>query len=190
MNIKIFIIDHDGKKIEHIERYFEKCSNVECVCASLHDFLNSNDVECVVSPGNAFGLMDGGYDEAITEFFGEQLPKRVQQYIIDHYCGEQPVGTSFLLDSGIPGYSIIHTPSVRSPQPIKDPLVIYQCMRTALMCAIENNVKSILLPLFGGGCGGISPQVIGDMMSRAYKQLIDVPKKLNWRYVEKHEIIT
>ena len=58
------------------------------------------------------------------------------------------------------------------------------------MCAIENNVRSILLPLFGGGCGGISPQVIGDMMSRVYKQLIDVPKELNWRYVEKHEIIT
>lgn len=34
------------------------------------DFMDTYDVECVVSPANSFGLMDGGYDLTITMWFG------------------------------------------------------------------------------------------------------------------------
>lgn len=44
--------------------------------------------------------MDGGVDAAITQFFGMQLQKKVQKYIITNYDGEQPVGTSFILETG------------------------------------------------------------------------------------------
>ncbi|MEO1452058.1 MAG: macro domain-containing protein, partial [Bacteroidota bacterium] len=40
--------------------------------------------DCMVSAANSFGLMDGGVDLAITNFFGTQLEQRVQQHIIDH----------------------------------------------------------------------------------------------------------
>ena len=187
--MKIYIIDHSHDKLKYAELYFYGCEDVECVCESLDDFLNNHTIDCVVSPANSFGLMDGGYDLAITEYFGEQLQNRVQQYIIENYYGEQPVGTSFIIDSGIPGCSVIHTPSMRTPQLIKDPLVIYQCMRTTLMCAIQNNVENILIPLFGGGCGEVHPKLIAEMMWKAYAQIENPPQKINWDYVDDHEII-
>ena len=187
--MKIYIIDHSKDKLKYAELYFYGCDNVECVCGSLDEFLTTHPVDCVVSPANSFGLMDGGYDLAITECFGEQLQNRVQQYIVDNFFGEQPVGTSFIIDSGRPGCSLIHTPSMRTPQIIKDPLVIYQCMRTTLMCAIQNNIESILIPLFGGGCGEVHPKLIAEMMWKAYAQINNPPKSLNWDYVEEHEII-
>ena len=187
--MKIYIIDCSKDKLKYAELYFYDCDDVECVCDRLENFLDNHSVDCIVSPANSFGLMDGGYDLAITEYFGEQLQNRVQQYIIDNFYGEQPVGTSFMIESGIPGCALIHTPSMRTPQIIKDPLVIYQCMRTTLMCAIQNNVKSILIPLFGGGCGEVHPQLISEMMWKAYAQIKNPPQKLGWDYVEDHEII-
>lgn len=187
--MKIYIIDHSKDKLQYAELYFYGCNDVECVCESLDKFLDSHAVDCVVSPANSFGLMDGGYDLAITEYFGEQLQRRVQQYIVNNYFGEQPVGTSFIIESGRPGCSIIHTPSMRTPQLIKDPLVVYQCMRTTLMCAIQNNTESILIPLFGGGCGEVHPRLIAEMMWKAYAQIKNPPKMLDWDYVEEHEII-
>lgn len=188
--MKIYIIDNSIDKLKYAELYFFDYKNIECVCLNLDNFLDTYAVECVVSPANSFGLMDGGYDMAITEYFGEQLQKRVQQYIIDVYYGEQPVGTSFIIDSGVPGIQLIHTPTMRTPQPIKEPLVIYQCMRTTLMCAMQNKVKSLLLPLFGGGYGEVPPKLIAKMMREAYEQLNNPPKMLDWGYVEEHEIIT
>lgn len=59
--------------ITDTELYFYGCEDVACVCESLENFLNTHTIDCVVSPANSFGLMDGGYDLAITEYFGEQL---------------------------------------------------------------------------------------------------------------------
>lgn len=30
-------------------------------------------IDAVVSPANAYGLMDGGYDKALTDYFGNDL---------------------------------------------------------------------------------------------------------------------
>ena len=150
--------------------------------------MQKTNVECIVSPANSFGLMDGGYDLAISEWFGPQLQKNVQQYIIDNFWGEQPVGTSFIIDANEKGQKIIHTPSMQTPREIVDPFVVYQCMRTTLMCAYQNNVKSILIPLFGGGCGGVHPQTIAKMMKLAYDQIHNPPDKLDWSYADIAEV--
>jgi len=63
-------------------------------------------------------------------------------------------------------------------------------MRTTLICAKQNNIQSILIPLFGGGCGQVHPKLIAEMMWKAYLQINNPPKKLDWDYVEEHEIIT
>ena len=44
--------------------------------------------------------MDGGVDLAITNFFGVDLMKRVQERILRDYLGEQPVGTSMIVETG------------------------------------------------------------------------------------------
>ena len=185
---KIYLLEREAKKCSILRLYFDCAPEVETVQDEFRHFMETHAVQCVVSPANAFGLMDGGYDLAITEWFGDQLQQRVQQYILDHFWGEQPVGTSFLLDAGRDGQSLIHTPTMRTPQRILDARVIYQCMRTTLMCAAEHSVESIVIPLFGGSTGGVRPQLAAEMMWRAYRQLKAPPERLDWNYASKVEI--
>ncbi|MBO4251857.1 MAG: macro domain-containing protein [Clostridia bacterium] len=140
----------------------------------------THNVECVVSPANAFGLMDGGYDAAITEYFGDQLQQRVQKYIIDHYYGEQPVGSSFIIDAGKDGKKLIHTPTMRVPSKILDNSVVYQCMRTTLMTAIENGVKSIVIPVFGGLTGEVDDITAAKLLWLGYYRIMHPNKKIDW----------
>lgn len=186
---KICLLEHNLRKCKFLELYFESAPEVEIICDEFQHFMETRRVQCVVSPANAFGLMDGGYDLAITEWFGDQLQKRVQQYIIDHFYGEQPVGTSFLIDAGKDSQLLIHTPTVRTPQLILEPRVVYQCMRTTLMCAAEHNIESIVIPIFGGQIGGVRPQVAVEMMWKAYQQLKNIPERIDWDYVETVEIV-
>lgn len=185
---KIYLLERDARKCSFLRLYFESAPEVETVQDDFRHFMETRAVQCVVSPANAFGLMDGGYDLAITEWFGDQLQRRVQQYILDRFWGEQPVGTSFLLDAGRDGQCLIHTPTMRTPQRVLDARVIYQCMRTTLICAAEHNVESIVIPMFGGATGGVRPQLAADMMWRAYAQLKAPPERLDWAYAAEVEI--
>lgn len=187
--MKIYIIDRSAEKLRPIRRYFENEASVTVVHSDFESFMKTNHVECIVSPANSFGMMDGGYDLAITNWFGDQLQKRVQKYLIENLYGEQPVGTSIYIDAGRDNQSLIHTPSMRTPQAIKDPLIVYQCMRSTLMCALQHGVKSILIPLFGGATGMLDKEVIAEMMWLAYLQINNPPREITWDYIEDVEIV-
>ena len=180
--MKIYLLDQDKSLTNCWKLYFRNEKDVEVVCDDFKQFMDTTDVECVVSPANSYGLMDGGYDRAISEWFGFGLMKKVQRYIVEKWLGEQPVGTSFIISTGVKDIKLIHTPTMRVPSIIKDPMVIYNCMRTCLMTAFENNVQSIVVPAFGGGCGNVRYQTICDMMYHAYKQVMSPPVELSWEY--------
>ena len=185
--MKIYLLDRNYTIVECWRDFFKDCEDVEIVCDDFIRFMNSHDVECIVSPANSFGLMDGGYDLAISKYFGWGLQKKVQQYLIDNLCGEQPVGTSIIVDIN-DKQKLIHTPSMRVPSTIKDPLVIYNCMRTCLMLAKQNNIKSIVIPAFGGECGNVVYSVVAEMMYKAYLQVQNPPKEINWEYTSQIRI--
>lgn len=186
--MKIYIIEKDFNKFKYLKVYFGDLENVILVNNDFESFIKENKVQCVVSPANSFGLMDGGYDLALTNWYGNQLQERVQKYIIDNYYGEQPVGSSFIIETNKDNQLLIHTPTMRIPERIKDEKVIYQCMRTTLMLAKDNNIESILIPMFGGSAGGVNPQTIAKLMRLAYDQLQDKPNKIDWDYADKIEI--
>lgn len=150
---------------------------------SLADFLCGDDVECVVSPANGFGLMDGGYDQAITDWYGPELQKLVQRRIISEWYGEQPVGTSLFIETDSWPPYLIHTPTMRYPKPIIDIETIYHCTRSALICAMQHKADSVVLPAFGAGCGLVPPAYCARMMAKAYQQILTPPKSISWDYV-------
>jgi O-acetyl-ADP-ribose deacetylase (regulator of RNase III) len=172
--------------VHYWERFFHNEPDVSIVCSDFAGFMRTTYTQCVVSPANSFGLMDGGYDAAITKWFGDQLQRRVQRYIIDELHGGQIVGTSFIIDAEKNDQYLIHTPSMRTPQRIRDPLVIYSCMRSCLMTASENNIKSIAIPAFGGATGGVDAMIVAELMYKAYMQIkTPPPASINWDYTNK-----
>lgn len=177
MNVKIYLLDQNPEMARALRLAFAG-EEAEVVCADFEAFMSARRVECVVSPANSFGLMDGGYDAAITRWFGDQLQERVRAYIWEHFRGEQPVGSAFIIDAGMDGQKLIHVPTMRVPSRIRDPEVVYQAMRVTLMTALENRVSSIVIPVFGGAAGGVRPALAADMMLRGYRQVLH-PRQVN-----------
>src|SRR5262249_59304991 len=55
---------------------------------------------CVVSPANSYGFMDGGIDAAYRAFFGAQIETAVQDAIARRPEGHLPVGASLVVRTG------------------------------------------------------------------------------------------
>lgn len=180
--MKIYLLSNNPRMTSMWKFFFMNNPEITVICDEFNKFMRQHEVDCVVSPANSFGLMDGGYDLAITAWFGEYLQRKVQKYILDNLCGEQPVGTSIIVDADMNQMKLIHTPTMRTPAAIKDPLVVYSCMRTCLMTAIENKVESIVIPAFGDGYGLLAEEVVAQMMFKAYQQIMNPPSSIDWDY--------
>lgn len=195
--MKIYLLDIKKEMTDAWNKYFRDVNDVKIVHNDFTKFMSENtNIEAIVSPANSFGLMHGGYDKAIIDYFGTELMKDVQEKIIKRWCGEQPVGTSMTVpitdkwiekqldeERMIQGHPIlIHTPTMRTPEEISDFRIIYQCMRTTLIEALIQKVDSIVIPAFGGLTGNVPYDVIAKMMYLGYKQVLNPPTELDWGY--------
>ena len=188
--MKLDLVTNSAGMAEAWEDAFRGYKGVTAHCCDFRAFIGQHpEVDAVVSPANAYGLMDGNYDRAISEEFGPALAERVRAVILEQFCGEQPVGTSFSVP--IPGREdilLIHTPTMRAPSPIVDPLVVYQCMRTTLMEAMRTSRQRIVIPAFGGACGFLPFKKIAMLMWEAYLQIADPPTEITWEYALSREL--
>ncbi len=172
--IDIYLLDINPGITNAWKKEFASYNNFHIITDDFEHFMDTHkDIECVVSPANSFGYMDGGYDKAITDYFGLEVEKEVQRFINTYLFGEQPAGTSIIVDIPKTNKKLIHTPTMRLPSPILDETIIYQCMRSTLICAIKGKVKSIVIPAFGGATGGVKPNVIAKYMKLAYEQITE-----------------
>lgn len=181
--LKIYLLDRNPEMYAAWNKHFYGRNNVSIVCSDFVEFMRRYKVDCVVSPANSYGIMDGGYDEAISAWFGGDLQERVQQYIIDNLYGEQPVGSSIIIDTNLEGVKLIHTPTMRTPSIIKDESLVYHCTRSCLITALNGGVNSVVVPAFGAATGCVPYDTVAHMMWRAYSQLCDPPHKIDWEYV-------
>lgn len=144
--------------------------------------------ECMVSAANSFGLMDGGVDLAITRFFGPLLQPRVQAHILAHYTGEQPVGTSFIVETGHPQHPYVaHTPTMRVPMPIQATDHVYLAMKALLEAitafnAVQPRIRTVVCPGLGTATGRMPPEEAARQMAVAYAYYLDPPRHLTWPY--------
>ena len=172
--MKIYLLDINPNITKALSKEFGSSNDVQVITDDFAHFMNEHkDIECIVSPANSFGYMDGGYDKAITDYFGVGVEKEVQKFINNHLFGEQPVGTSIMVDIPSTNKKLIHTPTMRLPSTIKDELVVYQCMRSTLSCAIKGKIHSIVIPAFGGATGKVKPDIIAKYMKAGYDQILE-----------------
>jgi UDP-N-acetylglucosamine:LPS N-acetylglucosamine transferase len=77
---------------------------------------------------------------------------------------------------------------MRIPSPIVDSEIIYTSMRSTLMCALKNNIKTIIIPAFGGSTGIVPFNTIAREMYKAYIQIFNITINVHsWRDVEKRD---
>lgn len=166
---------------------FKDSPEVKIVCGY---FENVREFDCMVSAANSFGLMDGGVDLAIINFFGVELEKRVQQHIISNYFGEQPVGTSFIIETQNREYPFIaHTPTMRTPMVIVGTDYVYLAMKAMLEAVWKHNsiqgnqkINKILCPGLGTATGRMPAKEAARQMKLAYKNFKNPPARIDWRF--------
>lgn len=140
----------------------------------------------MVSPANSFGMMDGGIDAAIIRFFGKSLMDRVQQRILDEYLGEQPVGTSIIVETNHPKHPYLaHTPTMRVPMSIQGTHNPYMAMWAMLLAVRKHNqtskqvINTIACPGLGTGIGRVPYTEAARQMALAYENFLYPPKHIN-----------
>jgi O-acetyl-ADP-ribose deacetylase (regulator of RNase III) len=150
------------------------------------DFRERFAHDCIVSPANSFGLMDGGIDLAYVQFFGEALQRVVRSSIDMRYRGEQPVGTSLIVPIPERACFLAHTPTMRVPMCIHGTDAVYVAMRAVLLEVIEHNlecypaIKSVMCPGLGTGAGGVPADVAAKHMRLAYDSVMSPPQINGW----------
>ncbi|PVF95266.1 macro domain-like protein [Serendipita vermifera] len=157
------------------------------------------ECECMVSPANSFGIMDGGYDMALTNNFRGpennkwKLTNIVQDHLRDEWHGYLPPGccTIVSLPPDLAGdknpwkaHCMAVLPTMRVPSNVqwnKD--LVYNCM-WSLQVAIDSwnrthpenqRINRVLTTGLGTGTGGVHPTVAAEQMVLAVKHFMGPP---------------
>lgn len=178
------LVDPSRDLVEAWQVHFADCDRV----AVVHGRFEEVDAyDCLVSPANSFGLMDGGVDAAITAFFGDQLMARVQERILMEFLGEQPVGTSMVVATGHAEHPwLAHSPTMRVPMDIRGTDHVYKAMLATIQAVARANelgagIAHVVCPGLGTGYGRMSADEAARQMRAAYQTLLQVPAALTWR---------
>jgi O-acetyl-ADP-ribose deacetylase (regulator of RNase III) len=150
--------------------------------------------DCMVSAANSFGLMDGGVDAAITNFFGGALARRVRQRIVDEYLGEQPIGTSIIVETEHRNHPFVaHTPTMRVPMSIAQTENVYTAMWSMLLAVRQHNrshpqqIRIIACPGLGTATGQMLFEEAARQMALAYRHFLAPPKQITWTYANERQ---
>jgi len=175
------------------------------------------DFDCVVSAANSFGLMDGGVDQCITDYFGVQMMNRVQQRILDDFAGEQPVGTSIIVPGLTPDMIgsnkrldrmkyVAHTPTMRVPKSVTNTDNPYKAMKAALLAVQNHNrnlearelngdeifrgesrINTVVTPGLATLAGSVPYANAAFQMALATFHVMNPPKSINWYYASERD---
>lgn len=166
--MKLHLVDINPLVASALERAFESYPEVSVSCG---DILAVAD-QCVVSPANGYGYMDGGVDAEYRVRFGGELESRVRDAISRRPEGYLPVGASLVVatgDSKIP--FIIVAPTMIMPEAV-DVIHSGRAMRAILRAQSMNSatLTRIFCPGLGTGVGEVSPEAAANSMATAYSE--------------------
>lgn len=147
--------------------------------------------DCVVSPANSYGIMDGGFDFYLSMAFSppkdfHALTRLVQAAIRDRYYGFAPPGSCILVP-GLPPNDfsckvIAVCPTMRYPEELKwHKDIVYNTMWSLLVELEiwnekaddeEKKIKKVLMTGLGTGVGKIPSSVCAKQMALAVKHFL------------------
>jgi O-acetyl-ADP-ribose deacetylase (regulator of RNase III) len=191
VEFRLILVDPIPELCQAFRDEFGDLSTVEIVHGRFEEL---EHFDCMVSPANSFGLMDGGVDRAIINFFGIELMARVQEKIIREFRGEQPVGTSFIVETGHPKHRFLaHTPTMRVPMQIACTDNVYRATQAMLLAVWRHNldhrdpIRVVACPGLGTATGAVPVRRAARQMALAYRNFLDPPEAISWPFASRRQ---
>ena len=167
--MKIQLIDKNKEMCEYWKIHFKDCNDV-----IIHngDFF-SLQIDCVVSPANSFGFMDGSLDFVISNKLGWQVQNKLQKQIQEKYFGELLVGQAILIETEFNEIPFcISAPTMRVPMILKDTVNVYLASKAIFyLLKKESRIKTITISGLGTGVGQIPYDICAKQMKQAYTDI-------------------
>ncbi len=186
----IQLVDRNKEMCNQWKLQFEDCNDIVIYCG---DFF-SLKTDCIVSPANSFGFMDGGLDLAISKKLGWALEEKLQEIIRKSPMGEILVGQAELIETGDKNIPFcVSAPTMRVPMILKDTPNIYLATKAALNL-IKNNslIKTVTFSGMGTGVGQVPYDICAKQMKQAYLDIYKNEYKFpsNWDDAQvKHQLL-
>lgn len=164
--MKIQLVDRNKEMCDAWRKEFAGCDDVV-----IHegDFFSLN-TDCIVSPANSFGFMDGGLDSLITQRFGKIVQNRVQDYLKDLPLGELLVGEAIIVPTDDPRIPYcISAPTMRVPTILKETANVYLATKAVFLLLKElGGIDIITMSGMGMGVGKVPYWACARQMRQAY----------------------
>ncbi len=213
LGFKLIVSAINQELYDEFVKAFNGFPDVEVVFKRFED----TDFDCVVSAANSFGLMDGGVEQCMTDYFGVQMMQRVQNRIIQDFAGEQPIGTSIIVPGITPemvGLNnrfdrikyVAHTPTMRVPRDIAGSDNPYNAMKSALLAvrahnrsieirqlngdevfSFEKKINTLVTPGLGTLAGRVPFNKAAHQMALATFHVLNPPTNLNWYFASQRD---
>jgi len=134
------------------------------------------DYDCIITPGNSFGIMDGGFDKVVRDKF-PRSQETVQTVIKQFWGKEMPVGQAITVSLS-EAVQLCYAPTMRFPGPLKSKDTAYLAALAAF-CQIKcfNKlspnlaIKNVVMPLFCTTTGGMPVEVSYEQIMYAYQRV-------------------
>ncbi|QGJ70141.1 O-acetyl-ADP-ribose deacetylase [Planctomycetales bacterium 10988] len=189
--LELWLVHPERAAIEAFRERFANLPNVQFFQTKFEE-LPPHD--CFVTAANSYGLMDGGIDAVVVEYFGVELMKKAQDHILNEFLGEQPIGTSFLIETNHPNIPYVaHTPTMRVPHSIEGTDKVYLATWASLLTIYRHNaqhpgsIKTVAFPAMGAGYGCVEFPEVARQMAIAYEHYLDPPHRQTWEMAARRQ---
>lgn len=137
--------------------------------------------DALITPGNSFGLMDGGFDLAVSRAF-PGVEQSVQGEIEHHYGCWCPVGSAFSVHTGCAWRPfLIYAPTMPVPQNIERSCNVFlasvAAFAEARRLARMDGIRDFLCPGLGTATGRLPPAVAAAQMALAWRMSDAMPRR-------------
>jgi len=156
-------------------------THVSLYHGNIFDYIQSSKGDIsLVSPGNSFGIMSGGFDLALNKYFNGEIEPIIQNKIKETGLLLTPTNfikiptNQFELDIE----EVIYIPTMLTPSKIESGDTIpYLCTLSAI--SAWNRDSILLLPLFGVGTGQLDPVNVLTTMQKAIADYNNIDEYLS-----------
>lgn len=186
----IYLIDSNSSLVEEWSSEFREYLNV----IPLGGDYFCKPVDCLVSPANSFGYMDGGVDRAILYELGDHIQTLVQSSIEEKFHGELPIGSSLIIKTNNSKWPhLACAPTMRVPSNVSNTLNAYLAFKAILSEIISinqatpNTIRSLVCCGLATGIGGLNANLCAKQMKYAYELMLEKPRTLSPYEIYKSE---